>query len=93
MASYVARVMDAATGNEGRYPFEGPDDLLSRCGAARALMHFFDHLDRDEFPHQHLDYELNGAYRSADQGVVTGMGTLIFENGAHLPFLVLISRA
>ncbi len=91
MATYVARMMDAASGNEGRYTFEGPDDLLTRRGPSRVLMHFLDQLDRREFPHQHVDYELNGAYKNREHGVVTGMGTLEFENGATAPFLVMIS--
>ncbi len=93
MATYVARMMDAASGGEGHYRFEGPDDLLDRRGAARVLMHFLDHIDRREFPHQHVDYELNGAHKSHEHGVVTGMGTLIFEHSGPMPFLVMISRA
>jgi len=54
MTTYVARMMDAASGGEGHYRFEGPDDLLERRGAARVLMHFLDDLDRREFPHQHV---------------------------------------
>ncbi|NBB70606.1 MAG: hypothetical protein GVY33_09845 [Alphaproteobacteria bacterium] len=92
MTTYVARMMDAASGGEGHYRFEGPDDLLERRGAARVLMHFLDDLDRREFPHQHVAYELNGAFKNREHGVVTGMGTLEFENGATLPFLVMISR-
>ncbi len=93
MAEYQARVMDPDTGAEGRYPFEGPDDMLERMGAARVCMHFLENVDRNEFPHQHVNYDLNAASKSHDGTVVTGMGTLIFENGAHLPFVALISRA
>jgi len=91
MATYVARMMDAVSGAEGRHTFEGPDDLLQRQGAARVLIHFLEQLDVKEFPHQHVGFELTGAHRSVEHGVVTGMGTLTFENGAHLPFLVMIS--
>ena len=93
MATYVARMMDAASGGEGQYRFEGPDDLIERRGAARVLMHFLDDLDRREFSHQHVDDELNGAHKSGEHGVVTGMGTLLFEHGAAMRFLVMISRA
>jgi hypothetical protein len=93
MASYVARMMDASSGGEGTYHFEGPDDLIEGRGAARVLMHFLDDLDRREFPKQHVDYELNAAHKSQEHGVVTGMGTLLLENGGALPFLVMINKA
>jgi hypothetical protein len=90
MASFVARMMDAETGGEGRYVFQAPDDLFQRT-PIQVVRAFMDHVDRDEFPHQHIEYELNAAFRSQDRKVVTAMGQLILEHLPPIPFMLMIS--
>jgi len=46
MARYTARMMDAATGGEGAYDFDGPDNLLSLT-PVRVVRAFMEHVDRD----------------------------------------------
>ncbi|MEQ8604773.1 MAG: hypothetical protein RIB45_15775 [Marivibrio sp.] len=92
MARYTARMMDAATGGEGRYDFEGPDDLL-RQTPVRVVRAFMEHVDRDMFPLTHVDYELNAAYKDQDRGVVTAMGSLIHDGDPPSPFLLMIAAA
>ncbi|MCR9221796.1 MAG: hypothetical protein NXI21_16350 [Alphaproteobacteria bacterium] len=89
MASYTARMMDAVTGGEGRYDFEGPDELLART-PVRVVRAFMEHVDRDLFPRVHIDYELNAAYNDRTRRVVTAMGTLIHDDDPPTPFLVMI---
>lgn len=54
MATYRARMIDSATGAEGSYDFEAPDDLLSTT-PVRIVRTFMEHVDKDLFPHQHVD--------------------------------------
>lgn len=90
MATYTARLMDAETGNEGLYDFEGPDDLLLKT-PVRIVRHFMEHVEEDVLPTQHVDYELNAAMKNATKAVVTAMGELHFENNGTVPFMLMIS--
>jgi hypothetical protein len=90
MARYTVRMMDADTGGEGRYGFEGADDLFART-PVQIVRAFMEHVDRDEFPHQHIEYELNAAFKNADKRVVTAMGQLILEHLPPIPFMLMIA--
>ncbi|MDQ0314082.1 hypothetical protein [Amorphus orientalis] len=91
MADYVASMMDAATGGENKYPFQGPDDLLDRT-PVRIIRHFMEIVDRELLPAEQIDYELNAAMKNRQIGVVTAIGSLIRENGGEIPFLLMISK-
>lgn len=52
---------------------------------------FFEHVDK-EILHEHVDFEMNAAFKSRDGNAVTAMGALILKDDGHLPFLLLISR-
>ncbi|MBP5858980.1 hypothetical protein KAJ83_18315 [Marivibrio halodurans] len=91
MALFTARMMDAASGSEGRYDFEADDDLLDRT-PVRVVRAFMEHVDREIFPRVPIDYELNAAFANRDHHrVVTAMGTLIHDDDAPTPFLLMIS--
>lgn len=92
MASYKATMMDAQTGGESRYPFEGPEDLLERT-PVRVVRYFMELVDRTILPAEHIDYELNFALKNDHYKVVTAAGTLIRENGGTIPFLMMIAKA
>ncbi len=90
MITYFARIMDAETGSEAGYKFDGPPDLMSRT-ADEIVGAFFDELDR-EVLHDHLDWELNAVMNNRDRRVVTAIGSLIPEkNDPPIPFLLMIS--
>jgi hypothetical protein len=90
MITYFARIMDAETGSEAGYKFDGPPDLMSRT-ADEIVGTFFDELDR-EVLHDHLDWELNAVMNNRDRRVVTAIGSLIPEkNDPPIPFLLMIS--
>jgi len=90
MAMFYARMMDAKTGGEGSYSFEGPDDLMSRT-ADEIVTTFFDHVDK-EVLHNDADWEVNGLMNSREHKVVTALGTLIAQkDDAPVPFLLMIS--
>ncbi|MEW5420379.1 hypothetical protein [Amorphus sp. 3PC139-8] len=91
MAQFVASLMDAETGSDNKYEFEGPDDLLHKT-PVRVIRHFMEIVDKEILPSEHIDYELNAAMRNKDVGVVTGIGSLIRENGGEIPFLLMISK-
>jgi len=81
MAEYVATIIDGESGGEGRYDFEGPDDLLNQT-PVRVVRTFMEHVDKDLFPRQLVDYELNAAFKSPHKqlgSVITAMGIMIFE--------------
>lgn len=92
MARYTARMMDAETGGEGRYDFDGPDDLLQQT-PVRVVRAFMEHVDREMFPLTHVDYELNAAFKDAGRGVITALGSLIHDGDPPSPFLLMISAA
>jgi hypothetical protein len=90
MNTYFARIMDAETGSEAGYKFDGPADLMSRT-ADEIVGAFFDELDR-EVLQNHIDWELNGVMNNRDRRVVTAIGSLIPEkSNPPIPFLLMIS--
>jgi hypothetical protein len=91
MPLYKATMMDAETGGESRYPFDGPEDLLERT-PVRVVRYFRELVDRTILPAEHVDYELNFALKNDHHKVITAAGTLIRENGGAIPFLLMIGR-
>jgi hypothetical protein len=90
MTTYHARMLDAETGGEGRYRFDGPPDLMKRT-ADEIVAVFFEHVEK-EVLRRHADWEINGVMKSRERGVVTAIGSLIPDkNDAPLPFLLMIS--
>ncbi|MCP5432930.1 MAG: hypothetical protein H6923_06640 [Alphaproteobacteria bacterium] len=90
MTTYHARVLDAETGGEGRYTFEGPADLFKET-PARIVRAFMDHVFTDILPTEKNDWELNAALKNPEREVVTAMGAFHFANRAPSPFLIMIS--
>ncbi len=91
MASYTVRMMDAETGGEGVYKFEGADALFAGT-PINIVKAFMDHVDKDELPHQHIEYELNAAFKNEAKTVVTAMGQLILEHLPPIPFMLMVTR-
>jgi hypothetical protein len=90
MTTYYARLMDAETGGEGSYQFDGPVDLM-RSTADEVVAMFFDKVQHEVLT-RNADWELNGVMKSRDRGVVTAIGSLIPEkNDPPIPFLLMIS--
>ncbi|MCG8559472.1 MAG: hypothetical protein MI824_06720 [Hyphomicrobiales bacterium] len=91
MTHYEAKMLNTAEGSlAGSYPFDAPDDLLGKP-ADQVVRAFFEHVDK-EILHEHVDFEMNAAFKSKDGNAVTAMGALILKDDGHLPFLLLISR-
>jgi hypothetical protein len=89
---FYARMMDASTGGEGAYEFDGPENLFSKT-ADEIVTAFFEHIENDVLKH-HADWEINGVMKNKERSVVTALGSLTpSENDAPLPFMVMISRA
>lgn len=90
MTTYYARILDAETGSEGSYPFEGPGDLMQRT-TDEIVTTFFDEVDQ-EVLRDHVDWELNGVLNHRERGIVTAIGSLIPKrNEPPIPFLLVIS--
>lgn len=90
MATYFARMLDAATNGEGAYTFEGPDDLLKKT-ADEIVTTFFGYVEQDVLK-TNADWEINGVMKNRERGVVTAIGSLIPEkDDTPMPFLLLIS--
>lgn len=95
MVTYVARMMDSATGAEGTYKFEHREDLMSRP-ADDIVAAFFEHADREVFTRGRVEYELNGAIKNKDTKTVVAIGQLHMAEDAgrdNQPFTVFISAA
>ncbi len=90
MATYYARMLDAATNGEGAYTFDGPDDLMRKT-ADEIVSVFFNHVEREVLK-THADWEVNGVMKNKERKIVTAIGSLIPEKDDQpLPFLLLIS--
>ncbi len=88
---FAARMLDAETGGEGQYEFEGPNDLFKKP-ADEIVAAFFDHVERDVLKHN-TDWELNSAMKNRERRIVTAMGSLILAaDEPPLPFLLLIGE-
>jgi len=88
---FHARMMDASTGGEGAYEFEGPENLFSKT-ADEIVSTFFEHIERDVLKN-HADWEINGVLKNKERRVVTAIGSLIpSADDAPMPFLVMISE-
>jgi hypothetical protein len=93
MATYVARMLDSVTGNEGAYRFEHRDDLMQRP-ADDIVAAFFEHAEREVFSRGHVEYELNGAVKNAQQKTVVAIGSLRMQGDEdYQPFTVFIAPA
>lgn len=90
MATYTARIADASTGADATYSFPGDDDLFSHSPAT-ITRHFMEYVDREVFPRQHVDYELNATFKDDAHGVVVSIGVLKFENGLKAAFMLMLS--
>jgi len=90
MATYRARMMDAASGGEGIYDFEDGDELF-RQSPVRVIRKFMERVGRDLIPENYEDYELNAAFKNDTAQVITGLGSLVLVNRPPLPFVIMIS--
>jgi len=90
MATYTARMMAADTGAENTYSFDGPDDLFKQT-PVRIVRTFMEYVDVKLLPAEHIDYELNAAFKNDKAQVVTALGSLILEHGGSIPFLLMIA--
>lgn len=90
MATYFARMMSADSNGEGQYTFEA-DEKLMKKPADEIVTEFFNYVE-GEILKGHVDWELNGAVKNRELGVVTAIGALEPEEGKpSLPFLLMIS--
>jgi hypothetical protein len=91
MATYVARMMDSATGAEGSYRFEHRDDLMKRP-ADDIVAAFFEHAEREVFSRGHVEYELNGVVKNKEQKTVVAIGSLRMQGDEDFqPFTIFIA--
>lgn len=91
MATYLAVLIDARTGGEGRYRFEAPNDLMTRT-PVRAMRAFMESVEAREFLHGHQDYEVNAAMKNPKHDIITTLGVLHLTNGDEAPFVAMISK-
>jgi hypothetical protein len=90
MSTYHARILDAETGSEAAYQFEGPADLMRRT-SDEVVGIFFDEVEHEAL-RGHADWELNAALSNRDRHVVTAIGSLFPKKSAPpIPFLLMIS--
>ena len=91
MAIYRARITDAVTPTEGVHDFEAGDDLMQDT-PVRVVRAFFENVEREALLTAHEDWELNAAFKNAERGVVTCMGSFhIAADQPTAPFLLMIA--
>lgn len=91
MARYEATLMHGERGGEGRYAFDATEDLMALT-PVKVIRTFMDYLEKTRGEQiGHIDFEINGALKNAELGIVTGMGQLVLQDGVQ-PFVVFINR-
>lgn len=78
MTTYIARMLDSATGAEGSYRFDHRDDLMDRP-ADDIVAAFFEHAEREVFTRGHVEYELNGVVKNTKQNTLVAIGHMRME--------------
>ena len=91
MATYRARILDAVTPTEGVHDFEASDDLMHDT-PVRVVRAFFENVQREALLTTHEDWELNAAFKNAERGVVTCMGSFHIADQPAAPFLLMIAK-
>ena len=91
MANYLAVFMHGSRGGEGRYQFEGPDDLL-KSTPVRIMRAFMDSVVAKNGI-GHVDYEVNAALKNDEHEIATVIGEIEFEHAGTQPFMCMLSRA
>ncbi|MEM1050251.1 MAG: hypothetical protein AAGL24_29135 [Pseudomonadota bacterium] len=87
---YRVTLMHGDRGGEGKYSFEGPEDLLSST-PVRVMRRFMDSIEaRNGIGH--IDYEINAAMKNKEHEIVTIIGEIQFENDNAQPFMCMISH-
>jgi hypothetical protein len=91
MTTYIARMLDSATGAEGTYRFDHREDLMDRP-ADDIVAAFFEHAEREVFTRGHVEYELNGVVKNAKQNTVVAIGQMRMEGDSdNQPFTIFIA--
>ena len=91
MTTYLTILIDGRTGGEGRYRFEGPEDLMERT-PVRAMRAFMESVEARALLHGHQDYEINAAMKSPHHEVITTLGVMHLARGDRAPFMAMISK-
>lgn len=91
MSKFRVIVVDAGTGGEGQYEFEGSGLLIS-ASPMRVIRAFFESeiAQKRILPH-FPDWEIYTAFRHEDRWVVTVTGSLIDKDGAKTAFMAMVS--
>ena len=91
MTNYLATLVHGKRGGEGKYEFEGPDNLL-RKKPVRIMQAFMDGVEaKTEIGF--MDYEINAALKNKDDEIVTVIGEIEFDGGDEQPLMCMLSRA
>ena len=85
-----AVIMDYAGEGENSYEFETENGIFDRP-ADEVVEAFMQHVDKLKILNEPVRYELNAATRYPDKQLVSAMGSLLLQDGARLPFIVMIS--
>lgn len=89
MTRYLGVLMHGNRGGEGRYEFDGPDDLLKKS-PVRVMRAFMESIEaRHDIGY--LDYEINAAMKNDRHEITTVIGELVFESD-NQPFMCMVSR-
>lgn len=90
MATYMAVLMHGERGGEGRYAFEGPDDLLAQP-TVEVGVHFLKWLGEHNPSLGQIGYELTASLKNRHETIVTCIGSLTFHDDDVQPFMCMIS--
>lgn len=88
MTRYLGVLVHGVSGGEGRYEFEGPDDLLRKT-PVRIMRAFMESIEgKDDIGY--VDYEINAALKSDRHEITTVIGELVFEDDTQ-SFMCMLS--
>ncbi len=88
MTRYLGVLVHGVSGGEGRYEFEGPDDLLRKT-PVRIMRAFMESIEgKDDIGY--VDYEINAALKSDRHEITAVIGELVFEDDTQ-SFMCMLS--
>lgn len=88
---YAGIMVHGRSGAENTYPFEGPDDLMTRS-PIKVMRFFMEHVAEHKFI-EHEDYEIYSALKNDSKTVVTVLGEFHYTKDSRSPFMCMISQA
>lgn len=87
----IATIMSATRPTQEDYTFTVEDDDIWSKTPINIIRAFAEYVDKEVFPDEMVDFEINSSFKNQDHKCVTAIGQMIFKRGA-IPFTLMIGE-